>query len=594
MIGFLHPWVLAGLVAAAVPILLHLVARRQPPTVVFPAVRYLVTTTREHQRRLRFQNWLLLVIRTLLIAALVLAAAGPTVQLTGVPGHAPSALVLVVDNSASSGAVVDGTPRLAGLRAAGRAVLARSTPDDALWLITADGTPRRGDGASLGAVLDSLTATAARMDLGAAITLAGDVLAGEPKPGEIVVLSDVQATAVAGAPVRDPIVVGRPTDDAAANVGIGGLSTGPQPWSSDGGRVVVSLVGDSGTTAPVAARLGERPPRQALGTAGGSVSLSVPGAPSGWWVATAELDPDEFRLDDLRRTMVRVAPVARVDWTGAERYLAAAADVLEANGRIARGTEVTVGRLGEGASVVLPPDDPAELGALNRALERRGVAWRFGTLRADQTATDSGALVGRHRIARRYTLESTGSGRTGVLATAGGQPWAVRSAGVVLLGSRFDPAWSDLPVSAEFMPLMDRLLNRAARGEVALVDGVAGTPAPLPDLVTEVRAGDRSWRVDGGDLFRTGEAGVHFLLAGTDTVGALSVNVDPRESILAPMPDGALRRLWRGARVVDLADAGPAAFSSAAVGDLRGPLLWAALALGLVEVVLASAWRRRT
>src|SRR5918999_3020555 len=92
MIVFLHPWVLAGLVAAAIPILLHLLARREPPTVVFPAVRYLVTTTREHQRRLKLQNWLLLLLRTLLVATLVMAAAGPTVPLTGVPGHAPSAL----------------------------------------------------------------------------------------------------------------------------------------------------------------------------------------------------------------------------------------------------------------------------------------------------------------------------------------------------------------------------------------------------------------------------------------------------------------------------------------------------------------------
>ena len=52
MIGFLHPWALAGLIAAAIPIVLHLLARREPPTVVFPAVRYLITTTREHQRRL--------------------------------------------------------------------------------------------------------------------------------------------------------------------------------------------------------------------------------------------------------------------------------------------------------------------------------------------------------------------------------------------------------------------------------------------------------------------------------------------------------------------------------------------------------------
>ena len=71
MISFLHPWLLAGLAAAAIPILLHLLARREPPTIVFPAVRYLVTTTREHQRRLKLQNWLLLCLRTLLLVLLV-------------------------------------------------------------------------------------------------------------------------------------------------------------------------------------------------------------------------------------------------------------------------------------------------------------------------------------------------------------------------------------------------------------------------------------------------------------------------------------------------------------------------------------------
>ena len=74
---FLHPWLLAGLLAAGVPLLLHLVQRREPPTVVFPAVRYLLDATREHQRRLRIRHWLLLLLRTLLIVALVLAAAGP-------------------------------------------------------------------------------------------------------------------------------------------------------------------------------------------------------------------------------------------------------------------------------------------------------------------------------------------------------------------------------------------------------------------------------------------------------------------------------------------------------------------------------------
>jgi hypothetical protein len=168
-----------------------------------------------------------------------------------------------------------------------------------------------------------------------------------------------------------------------------------------------------------------------------------------------------------------------------------------------------------------------------------------------------------------------------------------RGGDVVLLGSRLEPAWTDLPVSAGFMPFMDLLLNRLARGEAALDQGAPGDPVPLPDLVTEVRQGKREWRVEGGGLFQPPEAGVYFLQAGRDTVGAISVNPDPRESRLARASDSEARNLWKGARIVSLARAGEVAFSSGSRGDLRGPLLWTALLVGILEVGLASGWRRR-
>jgi len=140
---------------------------------------------------------------------------------------------------------------------------------------------------------------------------------------------------------------------------------------------------------------------------------------------------------------------------------------------------------------------------------------------------------------------------------------------------------------------MDALVNQLARGEVSLADGAPGDPVPLPDLVSEVRQGERAWRVEGGGLFRPGEPGAYYLLAGGDTVGAISANVDPRESVLAPAADAQVRRLWKGARVVSLDETGDIAFSAAAQSDLRGPLLWAALILALGEVGLASLWRRR-
>ena len=592
MISFLHPWVLAGLLAAGVPILLHLIQRRQPPVVVFPAVRYLVDTTREHQKRLKLRNWLLLLIRTLLIVLLVLAAAGPTAPIKGAPGHSPAALVIVLDNSLSSGVVVNGTPRLASLRDAARNILDRSTPEDRLWVMLADGLPRRGDKEILRQLVDSAEAVPARLDLGTALRDAQAVLATQELPGEIVVITDLQATAVSAAEVTRPLLVLRPDGPVSKNLGIASIDPGAQPWSLAGSRVTVSVAGDSTLSIPVSIRLGDRPPRQALASVGLPTSAPLGGPSAGWWPVRADLDPDELLGDNERTGVVRIAPVAQVSWNSELKYLGAAAEVLYSNGRIGRGAEVTLGRLGPSFSVVEPPADPAELGAMNRSLEQRGVGWRFGRLVAASAVTDSGNLVGRERVEQRYTLEPVGSGRTGVMATVSGAPWIVRGAGIVLLGSRIDPAWTGLPLSAAFMPFMDALLNRISRGEVTLAGGFPLEPVSLPDQVTEVRLGDRSWRAEGGAPFRPGESGIHFLLAGQDTVGALAVNFDPRESILNRAPDDAVEDLWDHATIVTPEEGPARAFSLGIRSDLRGPLLWGALLLGLAEILLASVWRK--
>ncbi|MGE0353966.1 MAG: VWA domain-containing protein [Gemmatimonadales bacterium] len=594
MISFLNPWLLLGLPLAALPLLLHLLHRRQPPTVVFPAVRYLVDTTREHQRRLRLRNWLLLLVRTVLVLLLVLAAAGPTAPLREASGHAPAALVLVFDNSLSSGAVVNGTPRLEQLRRAALDVLGRATSEDALWLMLSDGVPRRAGAAALSALVREAGPSGLRLDLGAAIRTAEDVLSAQPLPGEVVLVSDLQASALSGAAPAHPLLVTRPEPVRVRNLGLAGLDPGVQPWGGSGGRVTLTATGDSGLTRPVSVRLGDRAPRQALLSPESPVSVAVPGAAAGWWPVVAELDPDELLADNVRVAEVRIAPVAGASWDPAERYVAAAASVLEGNGRLVAGNEVTIGTLGPRYSVVEPPEDAAELGALNRALARRGIGWSYGRLMTSPAATDSGALLGVERVERRYTLVPVSSGRTGVLITAAGEPWMVRSADVVLLGSRLDPSWTGLPLSARFVPFMDALVNRIARGELTLEGGHPGEPVALPDLVTGVAGEGRSWAVEGGAPFRPPGNGIYFLLAGRDTVGALTVNPDPRESRLEPARDAEVRALWPGSEVVGLDAAAGRAFLLGLRANLRGWLLWSALGLGLLEVFLASVWRKRT
>jgi hypothetical protein len=242
---------------------------------------------------------------------------------------------------------------------------------------------------------------------------------------------------------------------------------------------------------------------------------------------------------------------------------------------------------------VAPPEDPAALGALNRALERRGIGWRFGALSATPAVSDSGPLLGRVAITKRYLLQpARASAAAGSVITAGGTPWLVRDGNVVLIGSRFDPSWTALPLGAGFMPFMDALVNRLARGQVASLAGSPGDPVLLPDLVSEVAQGDRRWTVEGGAGFRPPTPGGYYLLSGRDTVGGLAVALDPRESMLAPATESAVTGLWSGARLVSLADAAGAAFAGAGRASLQGPLLWLALALGLVEVGLASGIRR--
>jgi aerotolerance regulator-like protein len=578
---------LLGLVAAAVPILLHLRQHREPPTVAFPAVRYLLDATRQHEKRLRLRHWLLLLLRTLLILVLVLAAAGPSAPVGGVGSHPPTALVVVFDNSLSSGAVAGGSPRLDALKRAARDILGRATPSDALWLLSADGIPRRGSPEQLRTMVDTLTPALRRLDLGEAIGVAREVLRGEERPGGLAIVTDLQATAVTPATVDVPTVVVAVTEPAVRNVGIATLALGAQPWGLDGARVGVGVTGDPALRVPVRVQLGERPARQALVAAGAPVTVTLPGTRPGWYEVRAELDPDELRGDDLRAGGVRVAAVAAARWSDAGRFVGAALETLRDNARVREGNEVTVGALAAGASVVLPPSEGARLGALNRALEQRGVPWRYGAVIDQAASTDSGAWVGRHTVARRYRLVPSGSGQVGVLATVGGEPWVVRSGSVVLVGSRLEPEWTDLPYSAAFLPFVDALVNRVARGEVAVAEGAVGTPTLLPDAVTEVRRGVERWSVEGGAGFRPPAPGVYWLLAGTDTLGALGAGADPRESELAAAEPAVVERLWR-ARVTGIEGAGAAAFALAARADLRGLLLWVALVVGLAELVLAG------
>lgn len=556
---FLHPLALVGLAAAAIPALLHLFQRRQPPEVDFPALRYLSEAERKSARRLRLRHLLLLLLRTALIVTVVLAAARPLVPAGSSGGtHPPSALVLVLDNSLSSGAVVGGQVALDRLKAAARAVLRRASPDDRLWLVLADGIVRGGAQDELLAAVDSAPADPRRLDLVSAVTRAIRVAAAAPMSvREVHVISDLQRTALASGRVP-----------AASGVRILALAPRPAPQNRGlasahvaGASVTVTVAGTPGAgPVPVTLRLRGRDIARGLAAPGAAVTLPLADPGPGWWVGEVTLDPDELRSDDRRLVVWHSVPPARVHADpAAGPFATAAIAVLQGAHRVRDGADVTLAdRPGAGASVVVPPADPALTGQVNRALQARGVGWHFGEAGSPGPIT-SPALPGTEgaRVMRRQRLEGADSGV--VLASVNGEPWVVASGGVVLVGSRFDTTWTTLPTTPAFVPMIDALVNRFSRGE---------------SPVTE----------------REGAARVAFVRVGPDTVGATVYGPDARESDLTPA-DPALIRSALGAEVVRDGDFGAAAFAGLRRADLSGLLLVLALLLALGELAAATLTR---
>jgi len=100
---FLYPAFLIGLLAASLPILIHLLNRRKLQRIQFPAVRFILLSQKRISRSYQLRHWLLLALRTLAIVLLALLLANPIFQ-TGAglfAGGGPVSLVVVLDNSLS-------------------------------------------------------------------------------------------------------------------------------------------------------------------------------------------------------------------------------------------------------------------------------------------------------------------------------------------------------------------------------------------------------------------------------------------------------------------------------------------------------------
>lgn len=100
---FLNPFVLFGLAAAAIPILIHLFNIRKLNTIEFSTLKFLKELQKNKMRKIKVRQWLLLALRTLLILLIVLAFSRPALKgsFGSLSSYARSTIVILFDNSAS-------------------------------------------------------------------------------------------------------------------------------------------------------------------------------------------------------------------------------------------------------------------------------------------------------------------------------------------------------------------------------------------------------------------------------------------------------------------------------------------------------------
>jgi len=560
-LSFLTPLFLAGALAAAIPIALHLFHRRAEPVIDFAAMRYLRQAPVEQSRRRRVREFVLLALRVAALALMAFAFARPYFA-SASSALADGATVVLVDTSAS----VTAPGQFEQVRSRAADVIRRTPVAQAVAVLSfahsADlVSPLATDRSLALAAVSELQPGGGATRYAAALRRAGEELAG--RPGRIVVVTDLQesgwATGMTDGAVPDNVTVDiEPVAPPSGNLALTSLRI-------DGSDAIAGLSnysGDAATAQVVFAaderRLGAVPltvPPQGTGEARLPLAGMVSGPLSGTLTATI-VDASGYAADNVR--------YAVADGDGGIFVLAVSASGNPVESLYLERALTIAGGAGgfqfrSIAAAALPSLDEATFGGVDviavlgsRGLDQRGrqrlaqfVAAGGGMLVAagpdvePDVLTQSPAKVvatgwqlragvatnfapddSRHPVFRLFGGAGTLSNVTftrSALLTAGpdgtviarytdGTPALIEertgNGRVLLLASDLNYRWNDFPLQPSFVPFVHETVRYLAASRAARTEYVVG------------------------------ELAGHGASTGVVTIGTrqVAINVDPRES----------------------------------------------------------------
>jgi CBS domain-containing protein len=566
MLSFLSPLFLVGALAAAIPVVLHLLRREPEPRVKFAAVKLLKHAPVESTERRRIRELLLLALRVAALVLLALAFARPFLA-SGAALGSSGVTMVALDTSYSmsapgafarakqlASAAVDRVPAgdLVGVVTFSDlpALVARPAPDRAFAL------------SAIAAATVGFGATRYRGAIGAAVQALGG------RRGTIVVVTDLQEN---GWDAGDRVSVPESARVEVADVGPPPADLAVTAIRVEGDRLVASVrnSGDRPRSARVRLTLDGRAAAEAMATVEPRTAVDVefPVATKGRTASTAAVaidDPGGIPADDVRYALLgganrpSIAIVTTTGDLGREAFYVqqalsasmsagdgfqlvgasaaqlsgwdaarlaphAAVLLLSTRGLERRGRELLAAyaKAGGGLLMAIGPDiDGDVVGDVLGAEARLRIATGNGRLQDRSLAPadirhpifrsfGGGAatlgLVTFHSVAQidGAACQAVARFTTGETALLECMPGEGRA---LVLASDFGNRWNDFPLHATFVPFLQEAVSYLASGRLQtdyLVSAAAGIPA-VPGIAVMAGPGPQSRTV--------------------------AVNVDPREA----------------------------------------------------------------
>ncbi len=328
----LHPLLLWGTAAVAVPILIHLLLRQRPRPRPWAAMRWLLAAAQAAQRRYKLTNLLLLLLRCLIVMLIALAVARPSIA--GIGGG--ERLVIIVDRSASMGGrgtepgplaaakAELGKGELAYRRVAVVAVAAHVEPladgtagqaRDALGRIEASELPGGLDRAAEGADAEAITAVVGQ---GADVVLVSDFQQDDGARLEALLKPRCRSVT--------RLAVGRP----AANAAVAAIERLSDLRPGQPGELLLRITGQARGVAVAGDDGAWLPAGQVTADAGGLLRVALPPLTPGDHLLRVRIDDDGLAYDNLLELPVVARPAVPALAVGEHTDFLAAA--LKADG----------------------------------------------------------------------------------------------------------------------------------------------------------------------------------------------------------------------------------------------------------------------